>query len=258
MKGVGSILRNLLAHPLTRGIDLDDPRTTALRREIIQNKPFLRQIYHEWYAMLTKDLPAGEGRVLELGSGAGFLKQIVPDAITSEIFLCPGVDVVLDGLRMPLTDDSLRAILMTDVFHHLPDARRFLREATRTVRSGGVVAMIEPWVSAWSKFVYTRLHHEPFCPDTRDWSFPATGPLSGANGALPWIVFQRDRAVFEREFPQWRIETVKPFMPLRYLVSGGVSMRALVPSFSYGAIRALERVAGSKLAMFCHVVLRRM
>jgi hypothetical protein len=42
-------------------------------------------------------------------------------------------------------------------------------------------------------------------PDAADWSFPAVGPLSGANGALPWILFERDRARFEREFPQWVI-----------------------------------------------------
>ena len=164
---LGAVLRKLLAHPLTRGIDLDDPRTTALRRQIIQSKPFLRKIYNEWYATLAADLPLGDGGVLELGSGAGFFSQHVPDAITSEVFLCPGVDVVLDGLRMPLADESLRAIVMTDVFHHLPDVRRFMSEATRTVRPGGVIAMIEPWVSWWSKIIYTRLHHEPFRPDAR-------------------------------------------------------------------------------------------
>src|SRR5688572_20807566 len=184
MLAVGRMLRNLLSHPLTRGIDLDDPRTTALRREIIQAKPFLRRIYHEWYSMLAKDLPVGEGRVLELGSGAGFLPEVVAETITSEVFVCPGIDVVLDGLRMPLADASLRAVVMTNVFHHLPDVRRFLREATRTVRAGGVVAMIEPWNSTWSNFIYTRLHHEPFHPDAAQWEFDPTGPLSGANEAL--------------------------------------------------------------------------
>lgn len=261
--GVGAAMRGMLAHPLTRGRDLDDPRTTALRRAIIQGKPFLRRIYQEWYAMLARALPAAHdmpGRVLELGSGAGFFKEFVPDALTSEIFGCPGVDVVLDGQRMPLADGSLRAIAMTDVFHHLPDARRFLAEATRTVRPGGVVAMIEPWVSTWSKLIYTRLHHEPFRPDATDWSFPARGPLSGANGALPWIVFQRDRATFEREFPAWRIETVRPIMPLRYLISGGVSMRALMPGWSTPLWRAVEGALSplnGRLAMFAHVVLRR-
>lgn len=261
--GIGARLRNLLAHPLTRGLDLDDPGTTALRREIIRSKPFLRRIYEEWYAALAAALPSAAdvpGRVLELGSGAGFFDEYCRDAITSEIFACPGIRVVMDGQRMPLGDRSLRGIVMTDVFHHLPDARRFLAEATRTVRPGGVVAMIEPWVTAWSKVIYTKLHHEPFRPAAQTWDFPASGPLSGANGALPWIVFRRDRAEFERAFPQWSIETVRPMMPLRYLVSGGVGMRALTPGWSTPLWRAFEGALSplnGRLAMFAFVVLRR-
>ena len=48
-------------------------------RQIIEEKPFLRRIYHEWYATLAADIPAGEGRVLELGSGAGFFRDVVPE-----------------------------------------------------------------------------------------------------------------------------------------------------------------------------------
>jgi SAM-dependent methyltransferase len=257
MPGVGSILRRVLSHPLTRGIDLDDPKTTALRRQIIQSKPFLQRIYDQWYSTLRNDLPVGEGGILELGSGAGYFKDVVPETITSEIFPCPGIDVVLNGLQLPLEDQSLRAIVMTDVFHHLPDVRQFMREAARTIRSGGVIAMIEPWVSTWSKLIYRKLHHEPFRPDATSWDFPTTGPLSGANGALPWIVFQRDRAAFEREFPQWRIEMVEPLMPLRYLLSGGVSMRSLVPGFAFRPIGWIERMMLPRAAMFAHIVLRK-
>ena len=250
-------IKSLLAHPLTRGADLDDPSTTALRRRIIESKPFLRRIYVDWYETLAADIPTGDGRILELGSGAGFFRKVVPTAICSEIFACPGIDVVLDGQRMPLNDASLRAIVMTDVFHHLPRAREFIREATRVVRSGGVIAMIEPWVSGWSKLVYRKLHHEPFRPDATEWEFPSTGPLSGANGALPWIVFQRDLATFEREFPHWQIERVEPILPLRYLFSGGVSMRSLLPGLMYKPVAAIERLAGPNGAMFAHIVLRR-
>jgi SAM-dependent methyltransferase len=254
------MLRALLAHPLTRGMDIDDPRTTALRREIIQAKPFLKRIYDEWYTQIAQTVPSGPGRVFELGSGAGFLEQFIPDVITSEIFETPGIDVVADGLRLPLGDDSLRGIVMVDVFHHLPRVRDFLREGARCVRAGGVISMIEPWVSGWSQWVYRNLHHEPFEPGSATWDFPMSGPLSGANGALPWIVFERDRQIFEREFPQWRIERILPMMPLRYLISGGVSMRSLVPGWSHGAWRALEGAVSPlnrKLAMFAQVVLRK-
>lgn len=249
------MLRKLLVHPLTRDIDLDDPKTTSLRRQIIQSKPFLRRIYDDWYRWIADQIPDGEGGVLELGSGAGYFDQIVPAAITSEIFQVPGVRCVLDGQQMPFGDGALKAIVMSDVLHHLPQVRKFFAEAVRTLRPGGVVAMVEPWNTPWSRLVYQNLHHEPFRPDAEAWEFPSTGPLSGANGALPWICFVRDRGRFEREFPQLAIERVQPIMPLRYLLSGGVSMRSLMPGFATRPVALLEKLWPG--AMFARILLRR-
>jgi len=254
------MIRTWLQHPLTRGLDLDDPRTTELRRQVIRDKSFLVDIYSDWYRAIALSLPEGPGAVLEIGSGAGFLDRFVPGLITSETFACPGVRLVLDGLRLPFATAALRAIVMTNVLHHLPRPRQFFSEASRCVRPGGAIVMVEPWVTSWSTFVYTRLHHEPFQAAAEHWEFPSRGPLSGANGALPWILFERDRAAFAREFPQWSVEVVAPMMPFRYLLSGGVSMRTLMPAWSSGFWSGVERLIGartSRLAMFARIVLRR-
>src|SRR5262245_7070369 len=246
--------------PAARGVDLDDPALVPVVRRIVREKVFLRRIYEEWYAALARLLPDGPGRVLELGSGGGFFADVVPDAIASELQPCAHVDLVLDGQALPSADATLRAIVMTDVLHHLPESRRFLREAARALRVRGRVLMIEPWVTPWSSFVYTRFHHEPFRPDAPDWEFPRGGPLSASNMALPWIMFDRDRARFEREFPEWRIIALEPFMPLRYLLSGGVSLRALMPAFTFPLWRAIERAVSplnDRLAMFALIALER-
>lgn len=253
-------LKRWLEHPLTRGLDIDDPRTTHLRRRILQEKAFLRRIYEEWYTAIARALPPGEDPVLELGSGAGFLGRYVPRLVRSEVFLTPGIEAVLDGLALPFADGSLRGVAMTNVLHHLPRPLRFFEEAARCVRPGGVVAMVEPWVSPWSRWVYTRLHHEPFLPEATEWETPGGGPLSGANGALPWILFQRDRQRFERESPAWRVRSIEPFMPFRYLVSGGVSLRGLTPTWTFPLWRGAERALHpwrDRLAMFAFVVLER-
>jgi 2-polyprenyl-3-methyl-5-hydroxy-6-metoxy-1,4-benzoquinol methylase len=241
-------------------MDLDDPRTTHLRRRILAGKPFLRRIYEEWYLAIAEALPEGKEPVLELGSGAGFLADFVPGLVRSEVFYTPGIDAVLDGLDLPFREGSLRGIAMTNVLHHLPRPRRFFEEAARAVRPGGAVVMIEPWVSPWSRLVYTKLHHEPFLPEAAEWEVPSGGPLSGANGALPWILFERDRQRFESELPEWEIRSVEPFMPFRYLVSGGVSLRSFVPGWSFGLFRGAERALSpwrNRLAMFGRVVLVR-
>jgi SAM-dependent methyltransferase len=252
--------RSWLAHPLTRGLDLDSPETTALRRRIIREKEFLRKIYEEWYREIAASLPESGGTILELGSGAGFLAEKIPDLTTSDIQLVPGIDFVADAQRLPVADGSLRAIVMTNLLHHLQDPLRFLSGAARAVRPGGVLSMIEPWVSSWSRLVYRRMHHEPFEPAATAWHVPEGGPLSSANGALPWIMFKRDLPRLEQESPWWRLERIRPMMPLRYLLSGGVSMRSLMPGWSFAPWTLLERLLEPvmpSLAMFAHIVVRR-
>lgn len=249
-----SAFGRILGHPLTRGLSVDDPVTTLLRREIIQSKPFLYSLYSEWYQRIIRGLPKTND-VLELGSGAGFLNEFLPELITSEVIETPHVQLIADACRLPLADRSLDAIVMTDVFHHIPDVSHFLAEAARCVRPGGKIVMIEPWRTPWSEWIYTHLHSEPFSPDS-GWPIPRTGPLSGANGALPWIVFQRDRHVFEVRYPQWQIKNIELMMPFSYLLSGGVSMRNFLPGWMYSRIRAMEQMLDqNSWAMFALIEL---
>jgi len=251
---------NWLSNPLTRGLSIDDPHTTELRRQIIREKAFLRKIYIEWYESIAAAIPDGPEPVLELGSGGGFLDEIIPNLITSEIFPCAGVKLVLDGQSLPFADGGLRAIAMTDVLHHIPQPRLFLSEAARCVRPGGVIVAIEPWVTPWSCWVHNRFHYERFDPKDPVWEITTSGPLSAANGAIPWIIFNRDRKQFEQEFGQWEIRSIQPGMPLRYIVSGGVRLRSLMPGFTFGFWRGIETLLHplrGSLAMFARIVLVR-
>lgn len=243
-----------------RGLDVDHPHTTLARRDLLRSKPFLREVYRDWYGRILAALPSGDGRVLELGSGGGFFRELLPSLLSSEIVAWQGVSLVADAHALAFPAASLRAIVMTNVFHHLSNARGFLREAGRAARGGGAIVMVEPWVTAWSRLVYRHLHEEPFEPEAAEWEFPSSGPVSGANNALPWMMFARDRARFEREFPEWAIERIEPFMPVSYLLSGGMSYPSLMPGFTFGLWRAAESAVSplrNQLAMFALIVLRR-
>jgi SAM-dependent methyltransferase len=253
------MLHEWLKHPLTRAFDLDDPQTTELRRQIIYQKRFLYRIYFEWYQSIVHELPQGIEPVLELGSGAGFLEMFIPRLITSEVFRCSGIRVVLDARALPLGECSLRAIVMTDVLHHIPDVHSFFIEAARCVKPNGAIIMVEPWHTRWSRLIYEKLHHEPFLPEQQEWELPSGGPLSGANGALPWILFSRDRAKFELKYPEWHIKKTRVWMPLRYLVSGGVSMRDLMPEWTFELWKQIEQRIHpvANWGMFAFIVLER-
>ncbi|HEX7555037.1 MAG TPA: methyltransferase domain-containing protein [Leptolinea sp.] len=254
------MIKSWLAHPLTRGLDLDDPHTTTLRRQVIAQNKFLLQIYHEWYQYLKSSPINSQGGILELGSGGGFLSEFIPELISSEVFYCPGTDITLDGQVLPFASQSLQAIFMINVLHHIPNNRLFFSEAARCIKKGGYISMIEPWKTPWSSFVYNVLHHEPFEPDAMDWHLPTKGPLTTANDALPWIMFDRDRVLFESEFPEWKIKKIQLMMPFRYLVSGGVSLRQLMPLWSYPLWKSLEKVLAPLnhlLSMFAFIQLER-
>ena len=254
------MLKELFAHPLTRGLNIDTPRCTELRQSVIQNKAFLRQVYIGWYKPLKMLLPRGEYPVLELGSGSGFLKNLIPDLITSDIFQIAGIDVVLDGQSLPFKEGSLQGIVMVDVLHHMYDVKSFFAESMICIKPGGVIVMVEPWVTLWSAFIYRYLHHEPYHPETKQWNFVEGGPLSQANLALPWNIFARDRNEFERQYPKWRIKHVSLHSPFCYLLSGGVSLRSLLPGCLFKTVRQIEKILTpwmNSLAMFATIALVR-
>lgn len=120
--------------------------------------------------------------------------------------------------------------------------------------------MVESWVSQWSSLMYKNLHHEPFDASAPKWKVLSDGPLSGANGALPWIIFERDRELYDAKFPELPVESVHPMMPISYLASGGVSMRSLLPGGTYPIFRFIEGLLAPlnrRCAMFAQIVLRK-
>jgi len=235
----------LLKMPQARGIkDLDDPAATMLHAEIIRQKPFLRKLYTDFYRQFITAVPDFESKVIvELGSGGGFIKEVVHNVITSDVLEVPTVDMVFSALKMPFEDAGVDAFFMVDVLHHITNPRGFFTEALRCLKVGGKIVMIEPANTCWSRFIYKNFHHEIFDPRAK-WELAAgtQGPLSQGNGALPWIIFKRDRQIFEKEFPALRIVGIQNHTPLRYLLSGGLTLRQLVPSFAYPAVKAIEYV----------------
>jgi len=128
---------------------------------------------------------------------------------------------------------------MLNTLHHFKNPSYVLTEIQRCLKEGGRVVMIEPANTFFGRWIYQNFHHEPFEPKA-GWNIEGSGPLSDANGALPWIIFERDRVKFEREFPSLSIERFVSHTPMRYLLSGGVSLKQLVPSFMYSTVKFLE------------------
>ena len=227
--------------PQTIGIDLDDPATTLLHAQIILEKPYLRNIYTEYYQIFSEVVFKNpQGTYVELGSGGGFIKKVLPQVKTSDILDLPDVDFCFSAGSMPFEDQSIDGFFMINVFHHAKSPVRFLQEIDRCLRPGGAIIMIEPANTLWGRFIYQTFHHEPFDPHA-GWFIEGTKPLSEANGALPWIVFCRDQKKFAQEFPALKVISLQYDMPFRYVLSGGVSFKQLFPAWTYFMVRTIER-----------------
>ena len=252
--------RWFFTHPTMHGMDIDDPRLTSIRRDILRQKIFLGKLYQDWYALIENNLGISGSRIIELGSGAGLLEKKIPHVLKTDVFHHAFIHLVIDGLRIPFPSESLNAIVLLDVFHHLPDVNKFLEESQRSLQLGGRIIMIEPWVTAWSRKAYARLHFEPIDPEMENWQFKSSGPLSGSNQALPWIVFERDKKLFHTRFPHLQIIKIQPMMPFRYILSGGFSSWLSLPGFCYPAVKWFESLFDKKMdnwGMFALIVLEK-
>lgn len=254
---------NLLEHlkqPQSRGIkNLDDPQTTVLHSQIIKGKVFLRNLYTDFYKAFKKSVSSNADKMVELGSGGGFIKEIIPGVITSDIIKLPNADMAFSAEQIPFENNSVDAFFMIDVLHHIKKPRVFFAEARRCLKSGGKIVMIEPANTLWGRLIYKNFHHELF-DISAGWEMEKTGPLSDANGAMAWIIFQRDRKLFESEFKSLKVSSISFHTPLRYLLSGGLTYRQLVPSFMYGFVNFLEiclRPFSKWLGMFETIVLEK-
>jgi len=221
--------------------ELDDPQRTLIHKEIILEKPFLKKLYSEWYGYFIKRARTIDGNYLEIGSGGGFLKEVFPEVITSDILELNSVDIICNAQQLPFKDESLAAIMMLNVFHHIPKPYQFLEEAQRTLVPNGKIIMIEPANTPFAKFIYTHFHHEPF--DTSgNMEIEEGKPLSHSNQALPYIYFEREKDAFGRRYPLLKIVDLNYHTPFTYLLSGGFSKPSMLPGFLYGFARNVEKL----------------
>ena len=210
---------------------LDDVEREDDLRRLITGKPALKMLYRKLYQSYSACIERcpRSGQIVEIGSGASFAKQIMPEMVATDILPYRSVDVVVDAMEMPFKDRSLRAIFMLNTLHHIPDAKRFFSEARRCLRPNGRILIIDQYLGWLSYWIYKYAHHEPFNVKAAEWNFKSTGPLSGANGALCWIIFFRDREKFKQLFPELYIERIKPHTPLCYWLAGGLKPWSLLP-----------------------------
>lgn len=240
MLSLKKVLLKILHSRKLEGLQGDDVATLEKRRNIILNKSPLKDVYSSFYKRFLEvmdEIP--DGKVVELGSGSGFIKDDIPSVVTSDIAALPHVDRVFSAEKMDFENSSVSAFFLLDVFHHIKNPKVFLMEVNRCLKPKGRLVMIEPAHTLWSRYFRKNFHHELY-DENAGWKIKGTNPMSDANLALPWIVFVRDKNIFEGEFPSLKLLRYEPHTPFRYLLSGGISYKAFLPKSFFSIIKFIE------------------
>ena len=147
----------------------------------------------------------------------------------------PGIDVVADAHRLPFPGGYFSGVVMLDVLHHLERPIEFLSEASRVLRPGGRLAMIEPAMTPIARRFYQNFHEEPvdmsadpFAPVAID---PDRDPFD-ANQAIPSLLFTSAaaRSRLEAVVPSLRVTRVGWLSLFAYPLSGGFQNWSLMPA----------------------------
>jgi SAM-dependent methyltransferase len=240
-------LLDRLREPGADGLDLDGAARLEWHRSVLARKRMTREVFLECHALLCsldKRYLTGEGIAIEVGAGAAPMHDSYPAVLSADVVYAPHLDCVLDAQRMGLRARSVRVLYAQNAFHHFPEPERFFVELERVLSPGGGAILLDPFYGPAATFLFKRLFRsEGFDKTFPAWETPAAGPMNGANQALSYVIFVRDRGRFEARFPSLRIVHDEPVGNyLRYLVSGGLNFRQLLPDGATAALRLVESV----------------
>ena len=227
-------LFDLLSDPLLDGMDVDGVSRLDLHRKMLTKKRMLRDVFtefHHLFKKLDQQFFTGKGAEVELGAGISPIRDSFPYVLATDIVDAPHLDRVINAEAMDLADNSVRVIYGQNCFHHFPHPDKFLFELERVLIAGGGAILLEPYYGPFASFLFKRIFRtEGFDKNFPSWETPVSGPMNGANQALSYIVFVRDRAELERKHPSLEIvheQRVGNY--LKYIISGGLNFRQLLP-----------------------------
>jgi SAM-dependent methyltransferase len=212
-------------------------------RKAYKEKSLLRLIYKNYYKQILNQITIiNKYPNIEIGSGGGNIKEVIPNCITTDQFIDNKIDQVENIYNLSFKNNSISNIILLDVFHHLEFPRLAINEMNRVLVKNGRIIMIEPAMGFIPKIIFKIFHEEPIGFNIKiKWDqlpekIPDLNEYFAAQ-SLPW------RAFVNKEFninDSFNIKLVKLFSDFSYLASGGYSYPSFYPKLIYPLIKQID------------------
>ena len=236
--------------------------TLADHERAWNERPLLRALYRDWFTQVAGLMSSVPGVSVELGSGIGKLREVVPDIVLTDVEATPWSSAVVRAERLPYGDGAVANLVLIDVFHHIAHPAGFLDEAARALGPGGRVVILDPYCSPVSTPLYRRFHDErtDLSADAFDVDAQVDIAPFESNQARATLAFFRSLDELEARWPSLTVVERRRLALLAYPLSGGFTRRPLLPARLGVALQRAEQMltwAAPALAFRCLVVLER-
>lgn len=212
-----------------------------------RRKPVLQLAYRDFHRRIASHIdPSVAGKIVELGSGIGNIRDVIPTCVRTDLFANPWIDQVENAYDLTFGDGEVSHVILFDVFHHLEHPKTALAECRRVLAPRGRVIIFDPYVSLVGRLVYGPLHHEPIGDDR---PIVATAPSSFDPHQHAYYAAQGNatRVFWKKDAPEvlegWNVLARERPGAWAYALTGGYSKPQLYPTALYPLMKGIDTVA---------------
>ena len=210
-----------------------------------EKKPVLRQIYRDFHKTIASYLGQIPGEIVELGSGIGNIREVIPQAVRTDLFPNPWIDRTEDIYRLSMANDSCANLILFDVFHHLEYPMDALDECRRALKPGGRLLIFDHAMSL-AGYLFSRfVHHEkagfgkPYFLRRGQHAFDREARYYADHANADRVLIRRFDELLVNG---WRRVTVTKMAAISWMASGGYRGPCLIKNPEHFGWQALERI----------------